>query len=122
LIATLLVFGVVVPSLIVSELIEGATGSGPLADFGWIAVPMAVTAWFGPQASYRRRDAVWWFTGAVGLHILVVIAWRVAFPPYRDWPPRADEASRVHWLRDRQRAGLWYRSGTAKAALVRKAS
>lgn len=44
LIAALLVFGVVVPSVIIRELIEGAMGSGPLVDLGWIAVPMAAAA------------------------------------------------------------------------------
>ncbi|MFF4894069.1 hypothetical protein [Micromonospora chersina] len=113
-ITALLVFGVVVPSIIIRELIEGAMGSGPLADLGWVAVPMAATAWLAPRASYRRRDALWWLASGFGLYIFVVIAWRVAFLPYRDWPPRPDEASRVHWLRDSQRAGLWYLPGAAK--------
>jgi len=51
---------------------------------------MTATAWLAPRASYRRRDALWWFINPVGLHVLVVIAWRVAFLPYRDWPPRPD--------------------------------
>ena len=106
-----MVVGVVVPSVAISELIEAAMGIGALADFGWIAVPMAATAWLAPRASYRRRDALWWFTGPVGgLYIAVVIAWRLAFLPYRDWPPRPDEASRVRWLRGGQQAGLWYLS------------
>ncbi|GAA4448397.1 hypothetical protein [Phytohabitans houttuyneae] len=95
LIATLLVLGVVVSSTATRELIEGAMGSGPLADLGWIAVPVVVTAWLAPRASYRRRDALWWFVGGAGLYIFVVIAWRVAFLPYRDWPPRPDEPSRA---------------------------
>lgn len=74
-------FGVVVPSVIIRELIEGAMGNGPLADLGWIAFPMAATAWLAPQASYRRRDALWWLAGGIGLYIFVVIAWRVAFLP-----------------------------------------
>lgn len=110
-ITALLVFGVVVPSIIIRELIEGVMGSGPFADLGWIAVPMAATAWLAPRASYRRRDALWWLAGGFGLYIFVVIAWRVAFLPYRDWPPRPDEASRIRWPRDRQQAGLWYLSG-----------
>lgn len=112
--AALLVVGVVVPSVIIRELIEGAMGAGPLADLGWIAVPMAATAWLAPRASYRRRDALWWFIGPVGLYIFVVIAWRLAFLPYGDWPPRPDEASRVRCLRDRQHAGLWHLSGAPK--------
>ncbi|MEW2386345.1 hypothetical protein AB0873_30340 [Micromonospora sp. NPDC047707] len=113
-IAALLVVGVVVPSIIIRELIEGVMGTGPFADLGWIAVPMAATAWLAPHASYRRRDALWWLVGGPGLYIFIVIAWRVAFLPYRDWPPRPDEASRVRWLRDHQQAGLWYRPGAAR--------
>ncbi|MGW4154176.1 hypothetical protein ACWEDF_13600 [Micromonospora chersina] len=113
-ITALLVLGVVVPSILIRELIEGAMGSGPLADLGWVAVPMAATAWLAPRASYRRRDALWWLAGGFGLYIFVVIAWRVAFMPYRDWPPRPDEASRVRWLRDSQRAGLWCLPTAAK--------
>ncbi|GHJ52903.1 hypothetical protein Nm8I071_22100 [Nonomuraea sp. TT08I-71] len=113
-ITALLVLGVVVPSIIIRELIEGTMGSGPLADLGWIAVPMAATAWLAPRASYRPRDALWWLASGFGLYIFVVIAWRVAFLPYRDWPPRPDEASRVRWPRDRQQAGLWYLPGAAK--------
>ncbi|MER6594598.1 hypothetical protein ABT214_22650 [Micromonospora purpureochromogenes] len=114
LIAALLVGGVVVSSVSIRELIEGAVGSGPRADFGQIAVPMAATAWLAPHGSYRRRDALWWFLPPAGLYIFAVVGWRVAFLPYRDWTPRPDEASRVSWLRDRQRAGLWYLRGDAQ--------
>ncbi|MFI2652812.1 hypothetical protein [Micromonospora fulviviridis] len=113
LIAALLVLGVTVPSFIIRELIEAKMGSGPLADFGWIAVPVAVTAWLAPRASYRRRDALLWLIGP-GLYIFAVIAWRLAFLPYRDWTPRPDEATRVRWLRDPQHAGMWYLPRAAK--------
>ncbi|RIV38042.1 hypothetical protein [Micromonospora radicis] len=107
----LLVFGVMVPSILVRELIEGTTGSDPLADLGWIAVPMAATAWLAPRASYRRRDASWWLAGGFGRYVFVVIVWRVALLPYRDWPPRPDEAPRARWLREGQQAGLWHLPG-----------
>ncbi|MGC5017342.1 hypothetical protein [Micromonospora sp. DT47] len=113
LIAALLVLGVILPSFIIRELIEATMGSGPLADIGWIAVPVAATAWLAPRASYRRRDALLWLVGP-GLFIFAVIAWRLAFLPYRDWTPRPDEASSVRWLRDPQHAGLWYLPGEAK--------
>ncbi|MDZ5445599.1 hypothetical protein U2F26_23180 [Micromonospora sp. 4G57] len=113
LIAALLVLGVILPSFIIRELIEATMGSGPLADIGWIAVPVAATAWLAPRASYRRRDALLWLVGP-GLFIFAVIAWRLAFLPYRDWTPRPDEASRVRWLRDPRHAGLWYLPGEAK--------
>lgn len=113
LIAALLVLGVILPSLIIRELIEATMGTGPLADIGWIAVPVAATAWLAPRVSYRRRDALLWLVGP-GLFIFAVIAWRLAFLPYRDWTPRPDEASRIRWLRDPQHAGLWYRRGEAQ--------
>lgn len=112
-IAALLVLGVVLPSLIIRELIEATMGTGPLADLGWIAVPVAATAWLAPRVSYRRRDALLWLVGP-GLFIFAVIAWRLAFLPYRDWTPRPDEASRIRWLRDPQHAGLWYGRGEAQ--------
>ena len=113
LIAALLVLGVAVPALMIRELIEARMGDGPLADIGFIAVPAAATAWLAPRASYRRRDALLWLVGP-GLYIFAIIAWRLAFLPYRDWKPRPDEASRVRWLRDPQHAGLWYLPGEAK--------
>ncbi|WP_406074108.1 hypothetical protein [Micromonospora sp. NBC_01638] len=113
LIAVLLVLGVTVPSLLIRELIKAKVGNGPLADLGGIAVPVATTAWLAPGASYRRRDALLWLVGP-GIFIFAVIAWRLAFLPYRDWTPRPDEASRVRWLRDPQHAGMWYVPGEAK--------
>ncbi|MEH0935738.1 hypothetical protein [Micromonospora psammae] len=113
LIAALLVLGVAVPALMIRELIEARLGDGPLADLSFIAVPVAATAWLAPRASYRRRDALLWLVGP-GLYIFAIIAWRVAFLPYRDWKPRPDEASRVRWLRDPQHAGLWYLPREAK--------
>jgi hypothetical protein len=113
LIAALLVLGVTVPSLVIRELIEARMGNGPLADVGWIAVPIATTAWLAPRASYRRRDALLWLVGP-GIYIFTVIAWRLAFLPYRDWTPRPDEASRVRWLRNPQHAGMWHLPGEAK--------
>ncbi|WP_200208771.1 hypothetical protein [Micromonospora coerulea] len=112
LITALLVLGVAVPALMIRELIEARTGDGPLADLGFIAVPAAATAWLAPRASYRRRDALLWLVGP-GLYIFPIIAWRLAFLPYRDWKPRPDEASRVRWLRGLQHAGLWYLPGKA---------
>lgn len=112
LIAALLVLGVILPSFIIRELIEATMGTGPLADIGWMAVPVTATAWLAPRVSYRRRDALLWLVGP-GLYIFAVIAWRLAFLPYRDWTPRPDEASRIRWLRDPQHAGLWYRRSEA---------
>lgn len=107
LIAALLVLGVTVPSSIIRDLIDAKMGDSPLTYFGFFAVPVATTAWLAPRVSYRRRDALWWLVGP-GLFIFAVIAWRLAFLPYRDWTPRPDEVSRLRWLRNPQHAGMWY--------------
>ncbi|WP_130510090.1 hypothetical protein [Krasilnikovia cinnamomea] len=36
-----------------------------------------------------------------------MIAWRVAYLPYRDWPPRDDEAPRAHYLREAEVGAAW---------------
>ncbi|MFF5176951.1 hypothetical protein ACFY2Q_02835 [Micromonospora sp. NPDC000316] len=106
-VAVVIVLAVVVPALLIRELTEAWFGAGPVADVSSLVVPVVMTAWLAPYASYRRRDALLWLVGP-GLLIFAVIAWRVAFAPYRDWRPRPDEVARVRWLRDPERAGMWY--------------
>ncbi|WP_406077790.1 hypothetical protein [Micromonospora sp. NBC_00858] len=105
--AAAIVLAVIVPSLVIRDLAEARFGDGPMADFSMIALPVAVTAWLAPRASYRRRDALLWLVGP-GIYIFAVIAWRLAFAPYRDWTPRPDEVSRMRWRRGPDHAGLWY--------------
>ncbi|WP_147458826.1 hypothetical protein [Micromonospora sp. BL4] len=105
--AVAIVLAVLVSSLVIRELVEARFGRGPLADVGAIAVPVVVTAWLAPRASYRRRDALLWLVGP-GIYIFAVIAWRLALAPYRDWKPRPEEASRMSWLRGPEHAGMWY--------------
>ncbi|MGW0213221.1 hypothetical protein ACWDXH_02380 [Micromonospora chokoriensis] len=102
-----MVLAVLIPSVILRELIESRSGSGPVADLSAIAVPMAATAWLAPYASYRRRDALLWLVGP-GVYVFSVIAWRLALSPYRDWRPRPEELPRVRWSRDPERAGTWF--------------
>ncbi|MCZ7377591.1 hypothetical protein [Micromonospora sp. WMMC250] len=102
-----MVLGVLIPSIVLRELIESRSGSGPAADLSAIAIPMAATAWLAPYASYRRRDALLWLVGP-GVYVFSVIAWRLALSPYRDWRPRPEELHRVRWSRDPERAGTWY--------------
>ncbi|MET8548752.1 hypothetical protein ACFYPX_22765 [Micromonospora zamorensis] len=99
--------GLVVPSFLLRDLIESRFGSGPMADLSAIALPMAATAWLAPYASYRRRDALLWLVGP-GFYVFMVIAWRVALAPYRDWRPRPEELPRMRWSRDPEHAGTWY--------------
>ncbi|MEV4654662.1 hypothetical protein [Micromonospora sp. NPDC049301] len=105
--AAAMVVAVVVPSLLVREVIEVRFGHGPAADLSAIVVPVAVTAWLAPRASYRRRDALLWVVGP-GIYIFAVIAWRLALAPYRDWKPRPEEVPRMRWLRGPEHAGMWY--------------
>ncbi|PWR07455.1 hypothetical protein DKT68_19010 [Micromonospora acroterricola] len=102
-----MVVAVIVPSLVIRELVEARFGRGPMADVGAVAVPVAVTAWLAPRASYRGRDALLWMVGP-GVYIFAVIAWRLAYAPYRDWKPRPEEVPRMRWLRGPDHAGLWY--------------
>ncbi|MGW3889244.1 hypothetical protein ACWD69_11200 [Micromonospora chokoriensis] len=102
-----MVLAVLIPSIVLRELIESRSGSGPVADLRAIAVPMAATAWLAPYASYRRRDALLWLVGP-GIYVFSVIAWRLALAPYPDWRPRPEELPRVRWSRDPERAGTWY--------------
>ncbi|MGW3601668.1 hypothetical protein [Micromonospora sp. NPDC005161] len=104
--AAAIVIAVIVPSMVSRELMEARFGRGPRADLSAIAVPVVVTAWLAPRASYRRRDALLWLVGP-GVWILAVIAWRLALLPYRDWKPRPEEVPRMRWLSGPEYAGMW---------------
>ncbi|MEU5910927.1 hypothetical protein [Micromonospora sp. NPDC047527] len=106
-VAAVIVLAAVVPALLVRELVEVRFGDGPVADVSFLVVPVVMTAWLAPYASYRRRDALLWLVGP-GALIFAVIAWRVALAPYRDWRPRPDEVPHMRWLSDPERAGMWY--------------
>ena len=67
-------------------------GSGPLGDWIVVAVPVLATGLLAPFASYRYRDAIAWLILPIGVALLTRLAWRVAYLPYRDWPPRLEEA------------------------------
>ncbi|MGR6316398.1 hypothetical protein Q2K19_11080 [Micromonospora soli] len=114
LIAGLLVVAVTVPPVIISEMVRARVGAGPLVDLAWVTVPAVMVAWLAPRASYRRRDVLLCLLGPVVLYFFVIIAWRVAYLPFRDWAPRPDEKPRAHWLRDAQHTGTWYLDGEAK--------
>ncbi|RZU50806.1 hypothetical protein EV385_2590 [Krasilnikovia cinnamomea] len=89
--------------------IEDATGSGFLGTLSAFALCAPFLVWLAPKVSYRRRDAF------LGPWLFVIIAWRIAYLPYRDWPPRDDEAPRAQYLHeaefgtawDPEYAGLW---------------
>ncbi|MFI5491337.1 hypothetical protein [Actinoplanes sp. NPDC051859] len=41
------------------------------------------------------------------LWLFPILAWRVAYLPHRDWPPREDELPRVAYLPDLAHVGPW---------------
>ncbi len=88
-VAAVIVLAAIVPYLSSASLSKHGR-AGPMADLTPLVVPAVLTAWLAPYASYRRRDALLWLVGVGGL-VFVVIAWRVAFAPYRDWRPRPEE-------------------------------
>jgi hypothetical protein len=87
--------------------IEHAVGGAILGDVASTLLLTGLTAWLAPRVSYRRRDALWWLTGVGGLWLFFIVAWRVAYLPHRDWPPRDDELRHADYLRDPQYAGIW---------------
>ena len=91
--------------VITSDLVRDATLTSLL---------IGLTAWLAPKVSYRRRDALWWLTGLGGLWLFFVVAWRLAYLPYKDWPPRDDELARVVYRRQPPHVGVW-RDGAADA-------
>ncbi|AXO38001.1 MULTISPECIES: hypothetical protein [Micromonospora] len=69
-------------------------GSGPLSDVLGVVVPSLFVVAVAPLVSYRRRDAVAWLLPPLGLLLTARLAWRLTLLPYRDWPPRPEEARR----------------------------
>ncbi|MBO3744450.1 hypothetical protein J5X84_00120 [Streptosporangiaceae bacterium NEAU-GS5] len=86
----------------------GLLAEATFADFGfgfaeaaiWSPVlgPLLSLLLLSRLASYRRRDCVWFLlllTLPYGLWLAVVVGWRLALLPYRDWRPRPDEMARL---------------------------
>jgi hypothetical protein len=69
-------------------------GSGPLSDVLGLVLPSLLTVVVAPLVSYRRRDAVAWLIPPLGLLLTARLVWRLTLLPYRDWPPRPEEANR----------------------------
>jgi len=60
-------------------------------------VLLIVGALIARRVSYRWFDAFLLVIPLFGLIYVWRFAWRLAFLPYRDWPPRPDEAAR--WVK-----------------------
>jgi len=56
-------------------------------------VLFVLSALMARRVSYRWFDAFLVLIPIVGLVLLCRFAWRLAFLPYRDWPPRPEEAA-----------------------------
>jgi len=91
---------------------EGSRSLDDGAATGWpppAVVLMVVGAFIARRVSYRWFDAFLLLIPLVGLIYLWRFAWRLSFLPYRDWPPRPDEAPR--WVKvahpSRPGAGLY---------------
>ncbi|MET8151330.1 hypothetical protein ACIBSW_29485 [Actinoplanes sp. NPDC049668] len=39
--------------------------------------------------------------------VLLIVAWRIASLPYRDWPPRDDEAPQAQYIREVEFGADW---------------
>src|SRR6266536_1808665 len=63
---------------------------------GWWPSPTLVLLVLGAlvagRVSYRWRDGLLLLIPIIGLFYLCQWAWRLSLLPYRDWPPRTDEA------------------------------
>jgi hypothetical protein len=79
----------------------GAAGGTSLS----LLVTFVLGALMAVRVSYRWFDAFLLLVPILGLFLLVKWAWRVAFLPYRDWPPRAPEAPRWRLVAHPRRSG-----------------
>ncbi len=82
-----------------------------------VLVLLVLGALVATRVSYRWFDAILLLIPILGLFYLWRFAWRLSLLPYRDWPPRPDEAPR--WRKvahpSRPGAGLYLVDPTSKA-------
>jgi hypothetical protein len=92
LLAGLLDFALIGTGSTLDPIVEDATGSHTLGSLTvwFLAAPFVV--WLAPKVSYRRRDAL------LAPWVFLIVAWRIAYLPYRDWPPRDDEMGQARYL------------------------
>lgn len=104
LLAALIDAAVLLASFVVFWLVDAQTGRESLARAAALLPLLAFTAWLAPRVSYRRRDAL---LVLVAGYVVFVIAWRLAYLPYRDWRPRPDEVTHARWSATPDQAGTW---------------
>ncbi|MET0493186.1 MAG: hypothetical protein ABW000_08660 [Actinoplanes sp.] len=113
LLAAVIDVGAIACFLVLGEAVTALTRSDLAGDATSILLLMSLTGWLAPKVSYRRRDALWWITGVGGLWLFLIIAWRLAYLPHKDWPPRDDELPHAVYLREPPYAGVWEDGRTA---------
>lgn len=78
---------------------RGYTEVSALADFTQVALLLGAGVVFlilsVRHVSYRPRDVWIFLIPLYGYLWAMKIVWRVAYLPYRDWPPRTDESERL---------------------------
>ncbi len=107
LLAALLHAVVLVGSFLLLEIAATVVASDLVRQSTLTLVLIGLTAWLAPKVSYRRRDALWCLTGLGGLVLFFIVAWRLAYLPYRDWPPRDDELPQAVYRREPPHVGVW---------------
>ena len=58
-------------------------------------VTLQIFAVLAPRVSYRWFDCLLVLVPIYSLFWAFKILWRVSYLPFRDWPPRPDEVSRL---------------------------
>jgi hypothetical protein len=81
--------------------VEDATGSNALKGLALWMFSAPFVMWLAPKVSYRRRDAL------LGPYVFWIVAWRIAYLPYRDWSPRDDEMASAQYIRETDFAASW---------------
>jgi hypothetical protein len=81
--------------------VQDAAGSHDLAGLAAWFFSALFVVWLAPKVSYRRRDAL------LGPCMIGIIVWRIAYLPYRDWPPREDEVPHAQYIREAQFGADW---------------
>jgi hypothetical protein len=99
--------------VMLEEAVTDLTHNDVAGNLTSTSLMISVTAWLAPKVSYRRRDALWWITGIGGAWLFLILAWRLAYLPFKDWPPRDDELSHAVYLREPTYAGVWRDGRTA---------
>jgi hypothetical protein len=79
--------------------------TGRIGLFLAAGLQLAIVPGTASRVSYRPVDVLFMFIPFYNLYFQCRIAWRLAYLPYRDWEPRADEVDSWVPVRHPRRAG-----------------